>query len=175
MVKEHTLLFMKWRRFFTQIDNKATKNGATPAERMTLTEANTCYFRGERAIYTAVPDKTPAGRPRIIPKMKWGTVVKYIISDCPDTHVFWWCHLWVITHHYSELRQMLPGVSLTRRNSAHTSTLLSAQRITLKRSTLVSRTKLTTDITQTCVLHCCCRWNQNQCMQHSNKYNNNKL
>jgi hypothetical protein len=31
-----------------------------------------------RAIYATVPDKTPAGRPRIISKMKWGTIVKFM-------------------------------------------------------------------------------------------------
>jgi hypothetical protein len=80
--RAHTTLYEnEIKKVFTQIDNKATTNGATPAEHMTLTEANTCYFRGERAIYAAVPDKTPAGRPRIISKMKWGIVVKYMYKS----------------------------------------------------------------------------------------------
>jgi hypothetical protein len=45
------------------------------------------------------------------------------------------------------------GVSYTRLDSAHTSALLSAQQTTHKRSTLVSATKLNTNITHTCVQH----------------------
>jgi hypothetical protein len=46
-----------------------------------VVEANTCYFRGEKAIYAAVPDKTPNGRPWIVPKMKWGTNVKFVYKS----------------------------------------------------------------------------------------------
>ena len=67
------------KRVMTKIDNEAATNGATPTEHMTLTEANTCYFRGESTIYATVPDKTPAGRPRIISKMKWGAL---LLSSC---------------------------------------------------------------------------------------------
>jgi hypothetical protein len=45
------------KRVMTKIDNEAATNGATSTEHMTLTEANTCYFRGESAIYATIPDK----------------------------------------------------------------------------------------------------------------------
>jgi hypothetical protein len=51
------------KKITNQMDNKATPNGSIPAEHMSVVEANTCYFRGEKAIYAAVPDKTPNGRP----------------------------------------------------------------------------------------------------------------
>jgi hypothetical protein len=47
---------------------------------MSFTEANTCYFRGEKAIYAAVPDN-PNGRPRIVSKMNWGTIVKFMYKS----------------------------------------------------------------------------------------------
>lgn len=62
------------------IDGEASRQGAPPHMHMSLREANTRYFRGERAIHTVVPDKTPSGRLRIISKMKWCTIVKYIYN-----------------------------------------------------------------------------------------------
>ena len=53
--KTHTSL-NEIKKLMTRIDNEAATNGATPAEHMSFAEANTCYFRGEKAIYAAVLD-----------------------------------------------------------------------------------------------------------------------
>ena len=48
----------------TAVDEEAKKQGWPAHEHMTQRDANTCYFRGERAILEKVPSKTPTGRTR---------------------------------------------------------------------------------------------------------------
>jgi hypothetical protein len=69
------------KKVMTSIDNEAIAKGAIPSDHMSFAEANTCYFRGEKAVSDAVPDKTPSGRPRVISKLKWNTVVKYLYKE----------------------------------------------------------------------------------------------
>eukprot|EP00804_Cyclotella_cryptica_P020114 CCRYP_020133-RA/>CCRYP_020133-RA protein AED:0.24 eAED:0.24 QI:0/0/0/1/1/1/2/0/687 len=66
------------KKVMTVIDKFAKEQGFPPREHMSQRDANTCYYRGERAIYDIVPENTPKGRPRVITSMKWATVVKYM-------------------------------------------------------------------------------------------------
>jgi hypothetical protein len=59
------------------IDEAAKANGCPPKD-PSLSDANSCYLRGECGIFAVMPDKTPTGRNRIIDNKKWGTVVKYM-------------------------------------------------------------------------------------------------
>lgn len=69
------------KKVMTSIDNEAAKNGANISDHMSMTEARTCYWYGEKAVSDAVPDRTPSGRPRDISKLKWNTVVKYLYKE----------------------------------------------------------------------------------------------
>ena len=62
----------------TSIDNEATAKGHPPSEHMDLRQAASCYYHGESIISTIIPSKTPQGRERLVSKMKWTTVVKYM-------------------------------------------------------------------------------------------------
>ena len=66
------------RKVMLTVDKVATEQGFPPKDHMSLHEANTCYYRGERGIFDVVPENTPQGRPRIVARMKWGTVVKFM-------------------------------------------------------------------------------------------------
>eukprot|EP00804_Cyclotella_cryptica_P001683 CCRYP_009072-RA/>CCRYP_009072-RA protein AED:0.30 eAED:0.29 QI:0/-1/0/1/-1/1/1/0/334 len=66
------------KKVMTVIDKVAKEQGFPPKEHMSQRDANTCYYRGERAIFDIVPENTPQGRPRVIASMKWATVVKYM-------------------------------------------------------------------------------------------------
>jgi hypothetical protein len=65
------------RKLVAILDNEATVKGHAPKQYMTLAEANTCYYHGEKAVLAFVPAKTPKGRSRVVSMMKWTTVVKY--------------------------------------------------------------------------------------------------
>ncbi len=65
------------RKLMNMVDKAAAENGHTPKQYMSLAEANTCFFHGEKAILDIVPANTPQGRARVIAMMKWTTVVKY--------------------------------------------------------------------------------------------------
>lgn len=61
------------------IDKEAAKMGVIISDHMSQSEANTCFFRGEKAVSDAAPDKTPSGSPRV--KWRWSTVVKYLYKE----------------------------------------------------------------------------------------------
>ena len=61
------------------IDDAARLDGPPPKEHMTMKEANTCYNRGEKVIFAAMSNKTKCGRPRIVARASWGTVLKRFI------------------------------------------------------------------------------------------------
>jgi hypothetical protein len=65
------------RKLMKMVDNAASATGHPPKEYMSLAEANTCFFHGEKAILDIVPANTPQGRARVVAMMKWTTVVKY--------------------------------------------------------------------------------------------------
>ena len=65
------------RKLMNMVDKAAAENGHTPKQYMSLAEANTCFFHGEKAILDIVPANTPQGRARVVAMMKWTTVVKY--------------------------------------------------------------------------------------------------
>jgi hypothetical protein len=65
-------------------------------------------------------------------------------------HVYFGDVTFLCTDATIDIGHMLPGVSYTQLDSAHTSALLSAQQTTHKRSTLVSATKLNINITHLC-------------------------
>jgi hypothetical protein len=65
------------RKLMNIVDKAAAENGHTPKQFMSLAEANTCFFHGEKAILVLVPPNAPQGRARVVSMMKWTTVVKY--------------------------------------------------------------------------------------------------
>ena len=65
------------RKLMNMVDKAAAESGHTPKQYMSLAEANTCFFHGEKAILDIVPANTPQGRARVVAMMKWTTVVKY--------------------------------------------------------------------------------------------------
>jgi hypothetical protein len=50
----------------------------TNAQATSHTMANTCYFHGESAIIDIIPTTTNTGRNRLVCKMKWNTVAKFM-------------------------------------------------------------------------------------------------
>jgi hypothetical protein len=83
---------------------------------------------------------------------------------------------WEQSHATTHIGQILLGVSHTHLDSAHTSALPTAQHMTHRHFTLVSATKFKhkhqTDLCATSIID---DETPKQCMQHSNKSNNNKL
>ena len=68
------------RKVMTVIDVAAAANGKgfPSANNMDHTMANTCYFHGESAIIDLVPTQTNKGRDRLVSRMKWTTVVRFM-------------------------------------------------------------------------------------------------
>ena len=60
------------------VDKAVTEQGFLPKDHMLFHEAKLCYYHGERGIFDVVPENTPQGRPQIVARMKWGTVVKFM-------------------------------------------------------------------------------------------------
>jgi hypothetical protein len=52
--------------------------GFPTAGYMSHTMTNTCYFHGESAIIDIIPTTTNTGRNRVVSKMKWNSVVKFM-------------------------------------------------------------------------------------------------
>jgi hypothetical protein len=65
------------RKVMTVIVAAAAK-GFSAANNMDHTMANTCYFHGESAIIDLVPSQTNNGRDRLVSRMKWTTVVRFM-------------------------------------------------------------------------------------------------
>lgn len=66
------------RKVMSAIDDEAALKGYAPQEHMDQKSTNTCYHHGESKIVETIPQATPGGRKRLIEKMKWSTVVKYM-------------------------------------------------------------------------------------------------
>jgi hypothetical protein len=66
------------RKVMGAIDAASAAKGSPIAGYMSHTMANTCYFHGESAIIDIIPTTTNTGRNRLVSKMKWNTVVKFM-------------------------------------------------------------------------------------------------
>jgi hypothetical protein len=66
------------RKVMGAIDAASAAKGFPTAGYMSHTMANTCYFHGESAIIDIIPTTTNTGRNRLVSKMKWNTVVKFM-------------------------------------------------------------------------------------------------
>ena len=66
------------RRVMEAIDKEATRKGVVPRSIMSQVETNTCYYKGESAILAVVPANTPTGQPRIVARLKWPTVMRFM-------------------------------------------------------------------------------------------------
>ena len=68
------------RRVMEAIDKEATRKGVVLRSIMSQVETNTCYYKGESAILAVVPANTPTppGQPRIVARLKWPTVIRFM-------------------------------------------------------------------------------------------------
>ena len=66
------------RRVMGVIDKEAMRKGVIPRDIMSQVEANSCYYSGESAISAVVPANTPTGQPRIMSRLKWPTVLRFM-------------------------------------------------------------------------------------------------
>jgi hypothetical protein len=66
------------RKVMGAIDAASAAKGFPAANNMDHTMANTCYFHGESAIIDLVPAQTNKGRDRLVSRMKWTTVIRFM-------------------------------------------------------------------------------------------------
>jgi len=78
--KQARISLRECRRVMEAIDKEATHKGVVPRSIMSQVETNTCYYKDESAILAVVPANTPTppGQPRIVARLKWPTVMRFM-------------------------------------------------------------------------------------------------